>query len=88
MKLMSSFSVSWKEEIANKSEGKYALALGKYDEAIKLNPDSAIYLSNRAFAYTKLEQYGAAIVNNFVCGILPKRKMQLEPFSAIRHMPK
>lgn len=32
-----------------------------YTKAIELNPNVAVYYANRAFAYTKMEQYGAAI---------------------------
>lgn len=39
---------------------KYALAAGKYSEAIDLNP-TAIFYSNRAQALIKLESYGLAI---------------------------
>ncbi|PRP73190.1 serine/threonine-protein phosphatase 5 [Planoprotostelium fungivorum] len=40
---------------------KYALAIDFYSKAIELNSKNAVYLSNRAFAYAKLEQYGAAL---------------------------
>lgn len=42
---------------------KYAKAVELYDKAIELNPGVAIYFANRAFAYSKLEQYGAAIAD-------------------------
>jgi len=56
------------EEIKNKANeyfasGKYGKAIQEYDEAIKLNPYSAIYFSNRAFSYQKLEQFGAALTD-------------------------
>lgn len=37
-------------------------AVGKYTAAIDLHP-TAIYLSNRAFCYVKLEQFGLAILD-------------------------
>jgi serine/threonine-protein phosphatase 5 len=37
----------------------------KYTEAIELNPNVAAYYANRAFAHTKLEAYGSAIL--YVC---------------------
>jgi len=40
---------------------KYDQAVDFYTKAIELNDKSAIYFSNRAFAYSKLEQYGAAL---------------------------
>lgn len=48
---------------ANKlfEESKFAQAVEAYEEAIKLNPNNAVYWSNKAFALTKLEQYGAAL---------------------------
>jgi len=56
------------EEFKNKANelftgGKYEKALSLYDEAIKLNPYNAVYFSNRAFAYQKLEQFGASVVD-------------------------
>lgn len=39
----------------------YAAAVDGYSKAIELRPDCAIYLSNRAFAHAKLEEYGSAI---------------------------
>eukprot|EP01118_Nematostelium_gracile_P018746 TRINITY_DN8453_c0_g1_i1.p1 TRINITY_DN8453_c0_g1~~TRINITY_DN8453_c0_g1_i1.p1 ORF type:complete len:487 (-),score=134.49 TRINITY_DN8453_c0_g1_i1:87-1547(-) len=44
-------------------EGKFNLAIELYDKAISLNPVNAILYANRAFAYTKLEQFGAAIMD-------------------------
>ena len=44
------------------SESKLVQAVGKYTAAIELNP-TAIYLSNRAFCYVKLEQFGLAILD-------------------------
>lgn len=43
-------------------ESKLVQAVGKYTAAIELNP-TAIYLSNRAFCYVKLEQFGLAILD-------------------------
>jgi len=40
---------------------KYEPAVEYYTKAIELNDQSAVYFSNRAFAYSKLEQYGAAL---------------------------
>ncbi|XP_021898369.1 serine/threonine-protein phosphatase 5-like isoform X2 [Carica papaya] len=40
---------------------KYALAIDLYTRAIELNNDNAVYWANRAFAHTKLEEYGSAI---------------------------
>lgn len=42
---------------------KYARAIEKYSLAIALNPNNAVYLSNRAFCHIKLENYGLAIVD-------------------------
>lgn len=42
------------------SAAKYSLAVEKYTQAIELNP-TAIFYSNRAQAYIKLEAYGQAI---------------------------
>ncbi|KAK3823194.1 MAG: Metallo-dependent phosphatase-like protein [Benniella sp.] len=42
---------------------KYEEAVEKYTEAIELNPNVAAYYANRAFAHTKLEAYGAAILD-------------------------
>lgn len=43
------------------SARKYALAIDLYTRAIELNNDNAVYWANRAFAHTKLEEYGSAI---------------------------
>jgi tetratricopeptide (TPR) repeat protein len=40
---------------------RFARAVELYTEAIELNPDNAVFYSNRAFAHTKLEEYGSAI---------------------------
>ncbi|XP_042010795.1 serine/threonine-protein phosphatase 5-like [Salvia splendens] len=40
---------------------KYSQAIGLYTQAIELNKDNAVYWANRAFAHTKLEEYGSAI---------------------------
>ncbi|CBJ28105.1 conserved unknown protein [Ectocarpus siliculosus] len=44
------------------AESKLGHAVGKYTAAIDLHP-TAIYLSNRAFCYVKLEQFGLAILD-------------------------
>ncbi|KAI4325170.1 hypothetical protein MLD38_030589 [Melastoma candidum] len=36
---------------------KYALAIDLYTKAIELNQDNAVYLANRAFAHTKMDEY-------------------------------
>jgi serine/threonine-protein phosphatase 5 len=43
--------------------GKYDKAVETYSKAIELNGNSAIYYSNRSFAYSRLEQYGAAVTD-------------------------
>ncbi|TYK21148.1 serine/threonine-protein phosphatase 5 [Cucumis melo var. makuwa] len=40
---------------------KYAQAIDLYTQAIELNGQNAVYWANRAFAHTKLEEYGSAI---------------------------
>lgn len=50
----------------------YALAIEGYTKAIDLNPNSAVYYSNRAFAHIKLEAYGAAITD-------ATKSIELEP---------
>ncbi|XP_047951981.1 serine/threonine-protein phosphatase 5-like [Salvia hispanica] len=40
---------------------KYSQAIDLYTQAIELNKDNAVYWANRAFAHTKLEEYGSAI---------------------------
>ncbi|KAL1555705.1 Serine/threonine-protein phosphatase 5 [Salvia divinorum] len=40
---------------------KYSLSIDLYSQAIELNKDNAVYWANRAFAHTKLEEYGSAI---------------------------
>ncbi|CAK9176414.1 unnamed protein product [Ilex paraguariensis] len=40
---------------------KYSLAIDLYTQAIELNCENAVYWANRAFAHTKLEEYGSAI---------------------------
>ncbi|XP_075079414.1 serine/threonine-protein phosphatase 5-like isoform X1 [Nicotiana tabacum] len=40
---------------------KYSQAIDLYTQAIKLNSENAVYWANRAFAHTKLEEYGSAI---------------------------
>lgn len=40
---------------------KYSQAIDLYTQAIELNSENAVYWANRAFAHTKLEEYGSAI---------------------------
>ncbi|KAL6988080.1 protein-serine,threonine phosphatase [Sarracenia purpurea var. burkii] len=40
---------------------KYSQPIDLYTEAIELNSQNTIYWANRAFAHTKLEEYGSAI---------------------------
>ncbi|PSS17650.1 Serine/threonine-protein like [Actinidia chinensis var. chinensis] len=40
---------------------KYSQAIALYSQAIELNSQNAVYWANRAFAHTKLEEYGSAI---------------------------
>ena len=40
---------------------KFSQAIDLYTQAIELNHDNAVYWANRAFAHTKLEEYGSAI---------------------------
>lgn len=40
---------------------KYSQAIDLYTQAIEVNRDNAVYWANRAFAHTKLEEYGSAI---------------------------
>ncbi|KAH9794163.1 serine/threonine-protein phosphatase 5 [Citrus sinensis] len=40
---------------------KYSQAIDLYSQAIELNSQNAVYYANRAFAHTKLEEYGSAI---------------------------
>jgi len=40
---------------------KYSSAIDLYTKAIELNSNNAVYWANRAFAHTKLEEYGSAI---------------------------
>ncbi|KAI3457089.1 hypothetical protein Pfo_013752 [Paulownia fortunei] len=40
---------------------KYSQAIDLYTQAIEVNKDNAVYWANRAFAHTKLEEYGSAI---------------------------
>lgn len=40
---------------------KYSQAIDLYTEAIELNSENAVYWANRAFAHSKLEEYGSAI---------------------------
>jgi serine/threonine-protein phosphatase 5 len=43
------------------SKKNYSQAIQKYTDAITLNPNSQMLYSNRAFAYIKIELFGAAI---------------------------
>jgi tetratricopeptide (TPR) repeat protein len=43
------------------TENKFAKSVLLYTKAIDQNSNSAVYFSNRAFAHTKLENYGAAV---------------------------
>lgn len=40
---------------------KYGQSVELYTRAIELNSQNAVYWANRAFAHTKLEEYGSAI---------------------------
>lgn len=40
---------------------KYSQAIDLYSKAIELSSENAVYWANRAFAHTKLEEYGSAI---------------------------
>lgn len=42
---------------------KYSHAIDLYTQAIELNGENAVYWANRAFAHTKLEEYGSAILD-------------------------
>ncbi|KAJ9522034.1 hypothetical protein QJQ45_005077 [Haematococcus lacustris] len=44
-------------------EKHFAQAIDRYTKAIELHPNSAIYYANRAFASSKLENYGSAIAD-------------------------
>eukprot|EP00803_Ostreobium_quekettii_P006547 evm.model.scf_589.6 EVM.evm.TU.scf_589.6 scf_589:30137-41793(+) len=44
-------------------EHHFALAIESYSRAIELNPNSAIYYSNRAAAHIRLENYGSALAD-------------------------
>lgn len=56
------FSTDQIDRTQPRSESKLVQAVGKYTAAIELRP-TAIYLSNRAFCYVKLEQFGLAILD-------------------------
>eukprot|EP00850_Spirogloea_muscicola_P015963 SM000126S26339 [mRNA] locus=s126:264791:269283:- [translate_table: standard] len=43
------------------AEHRFFEAVELYDQAIELEPTNAIFWANRAFAHTKLEEYGSAI---------------------------
>jgi tetratricopeptide (TPR) repeat protein len=40
---------------------KFAQAIDLYSQAIELHSSNAVYWANRAFAHTKLEEYGSAV---------------------------
>jgi serine/threonine-protein phosphatase 5 len=40
---------------------RFAAAIELYSQAINLNTDNAVYWANRAFAHTKMEEYGSAV---------------------------
>jgi tetratricopeptide (TPR) repeat protein len=40
---------------------RFATAIELYSQAIILNTDNAVYWANRAFAHTKMEEYGSAV---------------------------
>ena len=40
---------------------KFGQAIDLYTQAIELSGQNAVYWANRAFAHTKLEEYGSAI---------------------------
>ncbi|KAI5068358.1 hypothetical protein GOP47_0016703 [Adiantum capillus-veneris] len=42
---------------------KYSRAVDLYTQAISLNSNNVVYWANRAFAHTKLEEYGSAIAD-------------------------
>lgn len=46
------------------SAHKYSQAIDLYTQAIEANSDNAVYWANRAFAHTKLEEYGSAILDS------------------------
>ncbi|RWW24993.1 hypothetical protein BHE74_00043686 [Ensete ventricosum] len=43
------------------SANKFSQAIDLYSKAIELNGSNAVYWANRAFAHTKLEEYGSAV---------------------------
>ncbi|KAG6473806.1 hypothetical protein ZIOFF_067724 [Zingiber officinale] len=45
---------------------KFSQAIDLYSQAIELNGLNAVYWANRAFAHTKLEQYGSAIQDSSI----------------------
>lgn len=47
--------------IASYSANKFSQAIVLYSKAIELNGLNAVYWANRAFAHTKLEEYGSAV---------------------------
>lgn len=40
---------------------KFSQAIELYSQAIEANSSNAVYWANRAFAHTKLEEYGSAV---------------------------
>jgi len=49
---------------AELSQGHYISAINFYSQALKLTPNNAIILSNRALAYIKVESHGLAILDS------------------------
>ncbi|GBG69021.1 hypothetical protein CBR_g3721 [Chara braunii] len=51
------------KQVANLAfnERKFQQAIDLYTQAIEANPKCAVYYANRAFAHTKLEEYGSAV---------------------------
>lgn len=43
------------------ADKKYSQSIQVYGEAIELNPNNAVYYSNRALAHIRMENYGAAL---------------------------
>ncbi|XP_042480490.1 serine/threonine-protein phosphatase 5-like isoform X2 [Macadamia integrifolia] len=42
---------------------KYSQSIDLYTKAIEINGQNAVYWANRAFAHTKLEEYGSAVLD-------------------------
>lgn len=63
------------------SAHKYSHAIDLYTQAIEVNEDNAVYWANRAFAHTKLEEYGSAIQDaTKAIEIDPRYSKVREPF--------